>query len=111
MIVYTVFIHHRKVSSIAIGKSSNSMADKPAEETDYYSVIGTRDFSRNSHSSETEKQQKEVEYEIPVVEDENVYEDPDELMKSSIAGPNPTYNVVPGEGDEGDEEIYSDIKD
>ena len=67
----------------------------------------------HSHSSETEKQQKEVEYEIPVVEDENVYEDPDELMETTVEGPgicNPTYNTVPGEGDEGDEEIYREIK-
>ena len=110
----TVFIHHRKVSSIAVGKTSNSMADKPAGETDHYSYIGTRDFSQNDHSREIEKQDKEVEYEIPVVEDENAYEDPDELMESTVEGPgicNPTYNTVPGDGDEGDEEIYSEIKD
>ena len=102
------------MSSIAVGKTSNSMADKPAGETDHYSYIGTRDLSQNNHSTETEKQQIELDYEIPVVEDENVYEDPDELMESTVEGPgicNPTYNIVPGEGDEGDEEIYSEIKD
>ena len=103
------------MSSIAVGKTTNSIADKPAGETDHYSyIIGTCDFSQNDNSSETEKQQREVEYEMPVVEDENVYEDPDELMESTVEGPgicNPTYNTVPGNGDEGDKDIYSEIKE
>ena len=51
----------------------------------------------------------EVEYEIPVVGDENIYEDPDMLMVYTV---NPTYNIVPVAGDvEGSvEQIYSEIK-
>ena len=56
---------------------------------------------------------------MPVVEDENVYEDPDELMETTVEGPgicNPMYHVAApepgdGEGATEEEEIYSEIKD
>ena len=80
----------------------------------YITAAGeTDDGPQKDHSSEDEKKGKEVEYEIPAVGDENVYEDPDVLMASTMEGPgicNPTYNTVPVAGD-ADEVIYSEIKE
>jgi hypothetical protein len=91
-------------------------------ECDRYSYITpgeNHDCPLKEHSSEVEKPGKEVEYELAVVEDENVYEDPDELMETTVEGPgicNPMYHVVApepcdGEGATEEEEIYSEIKD
>ena len=115
-----MFLHRTKSSVVTDARLS--IAAKANGECDRYSYITpgeNHDWRSKEHSSEVEKPGKEVEYELPVVEDENVYEDPDELMETTVEGPgicNPMYHVAApepgdGEGATEEEEIYSEIKD
>ena len=108
------FVPYRNKSSVAVTSTTGNHTlsgqyDCYSNYT-YITPVGqTHDGPQKDYSIDDEKQGMEVEYEIPVVGDENIYEDPDMLMVYTV---NPTYNIVPVAGDvEGSvEQIYSEIK-